>query len=356
MINKLFKSLFFVFIISVLLTSCVDKKEVTSTSEEKNKSQQSEEIISEIQQRETFALNTIIKIQLHEAPEFSDQDWEQTFAILSDIEARMSAHIDTSEVSEINKNAGIQAVKVSDDVFNIIKRAKEVAEETDGAFDPTIGALTKLWQIGTEDEHVPSQKELDQAIKKVDYNKIILDEKTYEVFLEEDGMSIDLGGIAKGYSADEVFAFLKSKGVTRAILDFGGNIVVIGAKDEASDWRVGVRKPDRMQFSVFASFYANDEAVVSSGDYERFFEEDGVIYHHIINPFTGYPTDNGIRGASVILKSSMQADAYATALIVMGKEKAIDFIQKKGLEAALIYSDMSSFHTFEDERDFRLEK
>ncbi len=364
--NKFSKILLIVCFVSVLLTACsnqekskavdgeVDTKEKTETTTEETEA--ASNIITDVQERQTFALNTFITVKLFEAPQFSDEDWQRTFEILADIENRMSAHIDTSEISEINKNAGVQPVKVSDDVFNIIKQAKDVAAETNGAFDPTIGALTKLWQIGTDNQHVPSQAEIDQALKKVDYNKLILNEKSYEVFLEEEGMAIDLGGIAKGYSADQVFIYLKSKGVQRAILDFGGNISLIGSKAEDKPWRVGVREPNRAEFKVYASIFASDESFVSSGDYERYFEEDGKLYHHIINPFTGYPTDNGIRGASVVLDSSMQADAYATALIVMGKEKAIDFIQNKGLEAILVYSDMTSFNTFADDRDFKLEK
>ncbi len=333
----------------------VDKVE-NKTSEANHSDNDTSQLITETQHKSDFALNTIINITLFEAPKFGEEDWQQTMDVLRNVESTMSAHTATSLVSEINNNAGIKPVQVSDDLYEVIKMAKNIAEETNGAFDPTVGALTKLWQIGTDEEHVPSPEEIDNGLSKVDYKKIILDDAKKTVFLEEEGMSIDLGGIAKGYSADKSFDYLSNKGVKKAILDFGGNISLIGSKDEENSWRVGIRKPDRntAELIVYAAVSGKDESVVSSGDYERFFEEDGKFYHHIISPYTGYPTDNEIRGASVILPSSMQADAYATALMVMGKEKAIAFIEDKGLETCLIFDDMSSYSTFDEKRKFEI--
>ncbi len=355
---KFIKLISMCLLLTIVMTACSEKNEKKETEESSDsKKSEKEESIDNIQNKQDFALNTFISITLYEAPTFSEKDWKETFDILRDVENKMSAHKDNTYVSEINQNAGKNAVKVDEDTFKLIKKAKEKAEETGGAFDPTIGVLTKLWMIGSDEERVPSQEEIDLALEKVDYTKLILDEDNKTVFLEEEGMSIDLGGIAKGYSADLVYDHLIKKGVKKAILDFGGNISLIGVKDADTPWRVGIRKPDRESPNpiVYASLYASDESVVSSGDYERFFEKDGKIYHHIINPFTGYPSDNEIRGASVILGSSMEADALATALIVMGKEGAIKYIEENELEACLVFKDMSSYHSFNEDREFKIE-
>ncbi len=354
---KFIKVITICLVLGILITACSEKNEIKGEESSHVKNSESQESIKDIQNKQDFALNTFISISLYEAPKFNENEWEKTFDILRDIENKMSAHKDDTYVSEINKNAGLKAVEVDKDTFKLIKLAKENAEKTNGAFDPTIGALTKLWMIGTDDERVPSQKEIDSALKKVNYKKLILNEDDKTVFLEEEGMSIDLGGIAKGYSADLVYQHLLDKGIKKAILDFGGNISLIGQKDAETPWRVGIRKPDRKSPDpiVYASLYASDESVVSSGDYERFFEENGKVYHHIINPFTGYPSDNEIRGASVILKSSMEADALATALIVMGRDEAIKFIEENDLEACLVFKDMSSYNNFHEDRTFKLE-
>lgn len=330
---------FLTFFFLLFLSSCSNGEEAT---------------FQEIQEKTDFALNTVTTIKLYEAPSFAEEDWEKSFGVLRELEDRMSSHKEGTEVMQINLSAGLKPVRVSDDTFEVIRVAKEIAEETDGNFDPSVGAITKLWKIGSDDQHVPQKNEIEEALKKVDYRKIILDEKEKTVFLEEEGMWIDLGAIAKGFASDKVSSHLSDRGVKRAILNFGGNIALLGSKEDGVAWKIAIRKPDRNRFAIYASLFAQNESVVSSGDYERFFEQGGKIYHHIINPFTGYPTENGIRGASVILESSMRADAYATALMVMGKERAIEFIEKKGLEAMLIFEDMSSYQSFNKDRNLEL--
>lgn len=310
---------------------------------------------AQIQEKTDFALNTVVTIKLYEADPFSEEAWKDTFDILRDVEAKMSSHKEGTEIMRINEKAGLAPVKVSDDTFEVVKAAKEIAAETKGAFDPSIGSVSRLWQIGSDAQRVPSREEIEEALQKVNYENIVLDESEKTVFLKEEGMALDLGGIAKGYSADKVYAHLSERGVKKAILDFGGNISLIGAKNDSDGWRVGIRKPDREHFVVYASLLAKNESVVSSGDYERHFEEAGKTYHHILDPFTGYPTENGIRGASVILPSSMRADAYATALIVMGKEDAVRFIRDRELEAILIYDNFESYQSLEEARSYRKE-
>ncbi len=353
--KKPFNILLTLLLAIVLFTSCDSEEskqgQVNNQEEVKNE----KDIVNEVQEHTGFALNTVISIRLYEAPEFSEKDWEDVFAVIDSVEQKMSIHIDDSEVSKINENAGKSPVIVSEETFKVIEKAKEIADKTGGAFNPCVGVLSAIWKIGTDDERVPEKSEIERALRKLDYNKLVLNREDFSVYLEEEGMSLDLGGIAKGYATDKVYDYLmNNKKVKSAILDFGGNISLLGSK-EGKDWRVGNRKPDREEFLVYSSFFANDEAVVSSGDYERFFEKDGKIYHHILNPYTGYPVDNGIRGTTVIMKSSMEADAYATAIMVMGRELASEFIENKKLETVIVFDDFANYCTLNEKRNFRLE-
>lgn len=286
-----------------------------------------------------FMLGTFVRISIYDHKE--EETLSKVFDRLRQIENRMSINIANSDISKINENAGIKSVKVHDDVYFVLDKAKYYAKISNGAFDPTIGPLVELWGIGTEHEQIPKKEEIDNKVQKVDYNKLqLLDDN--KVFLEEKEMVLDLGGIAKGYAADEAIRILIENGVKSAIIDLGGNIFVLGSKTNKEGWRIGVQNPfkSRSLDNYVGIVQGKDMSVVTSGNYERYFEEDGVRYHHILSSKTGYPARNNVMGISVLSNNSIDGDALSTAFYVMGIEEGLKLVEElEGIEVIYITKD-----------------
>ena len=268
-----------------------------------------------------FLMDTLVRLRVHD--ENSQAVLEETFNKLRYIEDKLSKTISESDVYKINENAGEKAVKVSEDTYKLLEESINFAERTEGAFDPTIGPLVSLWGIGTEDAKVPSEEEIKNTIQKVDYTKIELQEDNM-VFLKEKGMSIDLGAIAKGYAADYILDYLNQKDVESAFINMGGNVSVHRNKVDGTLWSIGIQDPDQSRGNIIAVVEGEDMSVVTSGNYERYFTEDGVRYHHIINPETGYPARKGIVSSTVISNNSSYADALSTSFYILGVEKSFE--------------------------------
>lgn len=342
----------------LFLYSCsVDEN--SDIGDEKNKKNDNI-MIKENQSKSEFILDTIINISVYEGPKLEEEDWNSIFALVRNVDFTMSSHRKDSEISKINLMAGKEKVEISEDTYKVLLESIRVAELCDGSFDPTIGALSTLWAIGTENERIPENEELEEAKKKVSYKSLILgkEEKNgqiiYTAFVDTEGISVDVGGIAKGYSADLVKEYLEKIGVKRAILDFGGNIQLIGQKSEDKKWYIGLQNPFNDRGEPYAGLEVADETVVTSGDYERFFEKDGKRYHHIIDPKTALPTDNELRSVSIITKSSMTADAYSTACMVLGLEKGKKLVENtEGLEAVFILKNGNNIKVLNPERVFK---
>ncbi len=298
--------------------------------------------------KDGFMLGTFVVIRIYDNKD--EEILEKVFDRLKEIEDRMSINIENSDVSMINKNAGLKPVEVHDDVYYVIQKAKEYAEITNGAFEPTIGSLVKLWGIGT----VPSDSEINESIKRVDYNKLnLLDDN--KVFLEDEGMILDLGGIAKGYAADEIKRILLKNGVTSAIIDLGGNIFGVGSKPDGTDWRIGVQSPFEPRGNHIGVIINSDVSVVSSGDYERYFEENNKKYHHIIDPSKGYPASNNVTGVTVLSEKSIDGDALSTALFILGVEKGMSLVEGiEGLDVVYITKDNKIYISSQLEGKFEL--
>jgi thiamine biosynthesis lipoprotein len=262
-----------------------------------------------------------------------------SFERIKEIEDKLSANLDESEIGQINLNAGKGYVDVSDETIAIIKRAIHYAELTKGAFDPAIGKLVKLWGIGTENERIPSQEEIQDTLQFVDYQKIEF-QGDNKVKLSEAGMRIDLGGIAKGYAADEVTKIMKNKGIKHAIINLGGNVVTLGKKIDETSWKVGIQDPFEPTGTHMGVIEVHDQTVVTSGNYERFFMADNKRYHHIIEPKTGYPAENGIISATIVTNSSTDADGLSTSVYVLGVDKGIQLIESlEDVECIIITED-----------------
>ncbi|HHW18817.1 MAG TPA: FAD:protein FMN transferase [Firmicutes bacterium] len=236
------------------------------------------------------------------------------------LDALLSAYNPESEVAAINREAGIKPVKVSPDTLFVIQRAVYFAEISDGAFDPTVLPLMKLWGFGSGSYRVPRDDEIKEALKLVDYRKIRINAEESTVYLEEKGMGIDLGAIAKGYAVDKMAEILRKEGITSFLINAGGNVYAGGLKPDQTMWRVGVTDP-RNPGTILGVMPAKDMALVSSGDYQRYFEKDGVRYHHIVDPRTGYPSRTS-HGTTVFLPSSTDADGLSTTLFILGPDES----------------------------------
>lgn len=275
----------------------------------------------------------------------------------------MSTEIPGSDVSKINKNAGIKPVKVSPETYEVVKEAIKYSKLSDGNFDVSIGPVSNLWSIGKKDARVPEKSEIDALLPLIDYKNVEAKEikletdqdgdgknetfdKEYTVFLKKKGMKIDLGAIAKGFAADQVALYLKASEVEKAIINLGGNIKTIG------DFNIGLKNPIENANDSFASVKVSNKSVVTSGVYERFVEKNGKKYHHILNPSDGYPFDNNLLSVSIISDKSINCDALSTSAFALGLEDGKKMIESiDNVEAVFVTKDKKVYLTkgFKDE-------
>ena len=296
--------------------------------------------------QDSFQIGTYIKISIYADKEVPSSDFDEIFLAIDQFEKLISKNIETSEVSLINQNAGIAPVKVSDNIFELIKMGIEYGDISDGGFDISIGPLVDLWGIGTEGAHVPDQSQIDQAMLELDYHNIILNETDQTVFLKNKGMSLDLGAIAKGYIADHVKTLIQKEGYKSAIINLGGNVLTVGHKPNSDAWAIGVRDPKGESSDIVGVLKLQDNSIVSSGTYERFFIENGKRYHHILNPKTGFPEENQLQSVSIVSEKSVVCDALSTTVFVMGLEKGFAYIESLDqVEALFITEDGIIYRT-----------
>lgn len=238
------------------------------------------------------------------------------------VENVLSCQKDSSEISAINRAAGIHPVKVGYETLEMVKRSKAYCRKYNGVFDVTIGPLSNLWGFSEEKDIVlPPAEEIKKLDRLVNYRDIGINENDSTVYLKKKGMSLDLGGIAKGYAIDRGSAVLKEKGIRNFILNAGGDLYVSGTKDDSTEWRVGIKHPRRTN-DLAGAFDLKDYAVATSGDYERFKIINGKRYHHILNPADGYPGRLS-ESSTIIAPTAEEADATATYVFLLGWKKAL---------------------------------
>jgi thiamine biosynthesis lipoprotein len=289
--------------------------------------------------RTELVIGTVCSVRLIEGGTAKTAD--EIFARLKKIEDTMSANKDGTEIAAVNSGAGGAPVKVSADTFYVIKKALEYAALTGGAFDPTVGPLVKLWDIGGDNPRIPQKQEIAAALKLIDYRTVQLDQAASTVRLPVKGMKLDLGAIAKGYAADEVELILERHNVKSAVVDLGGNVLVFGKKKDGTPWRVGIQDPKSTRGEYLGLVTGEAMTVVTSGIYERFFIENGVRYHHILDTKTGFPVSNGLVSVSIITTKSIDADGLSTSLFALGREKGL----------ALVKTMPGVFVVFVDDKD-----
>lgn len=287
--------------------------------------------------RTELVLGTICSVRIVAGG--SDAALDAAFARLRQIDRTMSANASGTAISAINDAAGISPVAVPDDARFVIARALDYARASNGAFDPTIGPIVKLWNIGMDGQRVPTPAELEAALSLVRWDAVVVDDEAGTVFLPLPGMRLDLGAIAKGYAADEVGLILAEQGVRAAVLDLGGNVMVIGTKPDGSAWRIGVQNPfDSRGTHLGVATVPGGWTVVTSGVYERFFDaDDGKRYHHILSTGTGYPVSNGLVSVTILSDSSIAADGLSTTAFTLGLEAGMALVEAtEGVEALFI--------------------
>jgi len=270
---------------------------------------------------------------------------EAAYKRVLEIEDRMSAFKDGSDVMKINRSAGIEPKKINADTFNLLNRSLEFSNSSKGAFDITIRPLTSLWGFGKKLNYLPKKEEIDEVLPLVNYRELFLDEENCTAYLKRKGQAIDLGGIAKGYAADEVKRILLQYRIKDALINLGGNIVVLGHNPEGQPWRIGIQNPFAATGHYIGTVKTTNRTIVTSGSNEQFFIKDGIRYHHIINPRTGYPINNGLLSVTVICQSSTDADALTTALFVSDVVDAIPLLKSINAEGIFVMENQDVFVT-----------
>ncbi|RBN51487.1 FAD:protein FMN transferase [Flavobacterium psychrolimnae] len=259
------------------------------------------------------------------------------------IENLISDWIPTTQISEINRNAGIKPIKVDAEVFELVERAIKISQITNGAFDISYASMDKIWKFDGSMKVMPTEEAIKKSVAKIGYKNIILNPKEHTIFLKLEGMKLGLGGIGQGYIADKVKDLLFSKGCVSGIINVSGDINAWGKQPDGKPWTVGIVNPLNKN-KIFATFPIEDSAVETSGSYEKYVIFDGIRYSHIIDPRTGYPA-KGVVSVSVFAKQTEIADAMATGIFVLGVEVGLDLVnQIKGLEC-IIVDDKGKIHS-----------
>lgn len=294
-------------------------------------------VSSPLSRSETL-MGTVVKVTIYDSNDTKILD--KAFDRVREIEKSVSINQEGTILDKVNESSGISPVIVDEDTFKIVEKGIKYSNLSNGLFDITVGPLVKLWSIGLPEARVPSKDEIDSVLGYINYKDIELNENENSIFLKNPNMIIDLGGIAKGYTADEISEVLTENNVHSAIIDLGGNVYTHGRKVNGQDWNVGIQNPISNRGDILGTIKVNNKSVVTSGTYERFIEKDGIKYHHILDPKTGYPYDNNISGISIISEKSIDGDALSTSVFAMGVEEGLAFVESQpDVEAIFVTTD-----------------
>ena len=303
-----------------------------------------------------YNLGTINEITLYNITKKNgDRILSNCEEILKDIDNKMSCNINSSEISQINNKAGKNFVKVSKDTYYVIKESINFSKISNDTFDISIGPIIDLWGIGTENARVPSKEEIKENLSLVNYKNILLDEKNLSVKLAKKNMKIDLGGIAKGYAADKIYEYLKEENLDNALINLGGNVFVLGNKENNQPFSIGIQDPTKVRGNSIGNIKVSNKSVVTSGIYERYLEKDGKIYHHMLNPSTGYPFDNNLSSVTIISDKSIICDALSTTAFGLDVEKGLKLIESiDNVDAIFITKDKKIYLSSNLKNQFNL--
>lgn len=288
---------------------------------------------------DTFCTITVVS----PSKDLAEEAIDAGFGEIKKLEILLNFFSEESEITAINRAAGIHPVKVSQETMEILRKMIEIAEVTDGSFDATIAPVIRQWKFSKHDfsSSVPDKRSVENALKSVSYKKINMNSNTSEIYLEEKGMELDLGGIAKGYGADKAVDAIKAIGIKAALVAVAGDIRGYGISPSGKAWKVGIQNPrtentEKPWEDVMATLHLENKAISTSGDYQRYFIKDGMRYHHILDPKTGFPSDSGLISVSVIAPEGYLSDSLSTAVFIMGAEKGMRLLESMGIEGVLI--------------------
>ena len=319
---------------SMLLTGCgtaSNTKNAGSASETQTTNSTTASSAQPVSQ-EIFAMDTYMTVTAY--GDNAQKGVTDAVAEIQRLDNLLSIGKEDSEISKLNKSG---SAALSDDTAVMVAKALDLYKSTGGAFDITVLPLMELWGFTTQEYYVPTEDEIQSTLQRVGADKLTWDESTKTLTLG-DKQEIDLGGIAKGFTSSRIMEIFKKDGVTCGMVSLGGNVHLLGTKQDGSAWRVGIQDPNNTD-DMLGVLEANDCAVITSGAYERNFEKDGVTYHHIIDPATGKPSNSGLTSVTIVSKDGTLADGLSTSLFVMGKDKAIAYWKQHADEFDTILVD-----------------
>ena len=322
---KQIKKLIIFTLVCLTLTSCNSKTTDTTDDIEENQPANNDES----QSRDVFAMDTYMTLTAY--GNNAGEALNEAEAEIERLDALLSTGDENSEIYELNQNG---TGTISEDTETLLDESEKLYTDTDGVFDITIYPVMDAWGFTTQNYRIPSAEELKGLLENVDGSKVHYDEDSKEVTLPAN-VKIDFGGIAKGYTSSRIMEIYKKCGLTSGMVSLGGNVQLLGAKPDGSSWRIAVQSPDDTN-DYLGVLEAKDKAVITSGGYERYFEENGTTYHHIIDPATGYPAKNGLKSVTIVSDDGTLADGLSTSLFIMGQDKACGFWKKHSDEFDMI--------------------
>lgn len=304
-----------------------------STFAEESASASSSNAADASSSRDIFAMDTYMTVTAYgpNAETAVDQAQQE----IERLDALLSTGEETSEVAQINANGG---GTLSEDTTYLLERSLDLYQSTNGVFDIAIYPIMDAWGFTTGNYTVPSDEAIESLLPLTDADDIIYDKDNASISFAKDGMKIDFGGIAKGYTSGRIADIYRECGVTSGLINLGGNVQVVGTKTDGSKWRVAVQSPEA-EDDYLGILSTADRAVITSGGYERYFEQDGVRYHHIIDPSTGHPANNGLVSVTIVSADGTLADGLSTSLFIMGKDKAAEYWRAHSDEFDTILED-----------------
>lgn len=299
--------------------------------------------------RSSFLLNTFVTVTLYDSEDQTILDGCMT--LCSDYEKLLSRTLEGSEIYKLNhRRPGERTITVSEKTAQVLSEGLEYCRMSRGAFDITIEPLSSLWDFTGKTPHVPPEEEIEADLKKVGYENVLLDGR--QVTFLNDETTIDLGAIAKGFIADQMKAYLEENGVKSAVINLGGNVLCVGKRPDGSPFKIGLQRPYATHTETVAALKIDDMSVVSSGVYERHFVENGVNYHHILDPATGYPYENGLTQVSIISPRSVDGDGLSTTCFALGLEEGTRLIESMDQIYGIFLTEDGELHYTRGAEDF----
>ncbi|GFZ32741.1 FAD:protein FMN transferase [Clostridium zeae] len=294
--------------------------------------------------RNSYGLGTIV--HLRATGKGAEKAITEAITRINDIDDKMSAFKESSDIKRINAKAGNSYELVSKDTYEVIEKAVKYSKVLEGTFDPTIRPLVELWNSSGKQNKVPEKEKITEKTQLVNYKDILLDKTNYSVMLRKYDQQLDLGGIAKGYAADEVRNIFKKYKVKSGLIDLGGNIYALGNKENGSPWIVGIQDPFKPRGNYVMTISVTDKSVVTSGDYEKYFAIGGNKYHHILDVRTGFPAESEIVSSTIISDNSIDGDGLSTGIFILGVEKSLEILETvDGIDGIFITKDKKIYAT-----------